>query len=281
MTEITLKNELASFDAMKAQAQALADLCNQITITDEVTLGIAKQNLSKANDKVKQIEAIRITAKAPYLAAGKEIDSMAKALSSPIEDAVNAGKKKILAYEAIKEQERQKEIARINNIKSSIQRYADDAIMHMSAAKTEAELIEVHFKWIKQFPGQERWFEFMEDAAQMRQTLLDFAKARKIEINTPDQADAATTEIIEQYVKDTIESVGSNKIAEIEDVAPTKGIRTNWTFEVIDISQVPLKYLMVDEKKIKEYIKENKDKLTDGLVVKGIKFLTEKTVTLR
>ena len=281
MTEIILKTEVASFDAMKAQAQALADLCHQITINDEVSLGIAKQNLSKANDKVKQIEAIRISFKAPYLAAGKEIDSMAKALSSPIEDAVNAGKKKIIAYEEVKEQERQKEIARINAIKTKIKDYSDTAIDAMSKAKTEAELIEIHFKWIKNFPTNDNWGEFTEEATQMRQTLLDFASARKIEINTPHQADEETTEAIKVYVNENIEDIGATKIAEIEDVAPTKGIRTNWTFEVIDISQVPVKYLMVDEKKIKEYIKENKDKLTDGLVVKGIKFLTEKTVTLR
>lgn len=281
MTEITLKTEAASFDALKDQSKSLADLCNQITITDDVSLGIATQNLSKANDKVKQIEAVRISAKAPYLAAGKEIDAMAKALSTPIEEAVNAGKKKIIAYEHIKEQERQKEIARINAVKTKIKDYSDTAIKAMSDAKTEAELIEAHFKWIKNFPPADNWAEFTEEATQMRQTLLDFASARKIEINTPHQADEETTEAIKVYVNENIEEVGATKIADIQDTAPTKGIRTNWTFEVIDISQVPLKYLMIDDKKIKEYIKDNKDNLTDGQVVRGIKFFTEKTVTLR
>lgn len=58
-------------------------------------------------------------------------------------------------------------------------------------------------------------------------------------------------------------------------------IRHNWKFDVVDISKVPVQFLMVDETKVREWIKANKESLNDGDVIAGIKFYKEASVVTK
>lgn len=58
-------------------------------------------------------------------------------------------------------------------------------------------------------------------------------------------------------------------------------IRHNWKFDVVDISKVPVQFLMVDEAKVREWIKANKESLNDGDVIAGIKFYKEVSVVTK
>ena len=58
-------------------------------------------------------------------------------------------------------------------------------------------------------------------------------------------------------------------------------IRHNWKFDVVDISKVPVQFLMVDEAKVREWIKTNKESLNDGDVIAGIKFYKEVSVVTK
>lgn len=51
----------------------------------------------------------------------------------------------------------------------------------------------------------------------------------------------------------------------------TKGIRYTWGFELADINQVSLNWLILDDAVVKAYIKENKDKLQEG-EFNGVRF---------
>lgn len=58
-------------------------------------------------------------------------------------------------------------------------------------------------------------------------------------------------------------------------------VRHNWKFDVVDLSRVPVQFLMVDEAKVREWIKANKESLNDGDVIAGIKFYKEVSVVTK
>jgi hypothetical protein len=58
-------------------------------------------------------------------------------------------------------------------------------------------------------------------------------------------------------------------------------IRHNWKFDVVDISKVPTQFLIVDETKVREWIKANKESLNDGDIIAGIKFYKEVSVVTK
>lgn len=99
MNQELIQNGEAQFNALKAAAEAVADQCNLIQITDPTTLAIAQQQLSLVKEKWNAVEAIRKTLKQPSLDEGKAVDALAKPLLEPLSEALQIGKEKILAFE--------------------------------------------------------------------------------------------------------------------------------------------------------------------------------------
>jgi hypothetical protein len=97
-TDVSLIYEQEQFAALQKAATDIAIQCDKITITDATTLAIAHQQLSLANEKLKQIETLRTQLKQPSLEVGRGIDALAKPLSTPIADAIARGKAKIVAW---------------------------------------------------------------------------------------------------------------------------------------------------------------------------------------
>lgn len=278
MSEITLKKEEAHFLALQSQALSIAEACNKLQVTDETTLAIATQNLSKAQSVTKQIEAIRTDLKAPYLQAGKQIDALAKKLAEPIEDAVNAGKKKILAYNAEVQRKKQEEANRIQKIRNAISEYSDNAMIEMYRCATLDELREVRDRLVVNAP-QDKWGEFLNEFLVVRNNLNEYAKSRKIAITQPEQSDEKEAEAIAEVIQETSSAIGAEALSE---TAPTKlaGARYTWAFEVENIANVPMEWLTVDEAAVKEYMKLHKDNLKEG-VYQGIRFFQRESLTIR
>ncbi len=105
-TELLLKDGEAQFSAIKQEAMAVAEECNQIIISDATTLAIAQQRLSLVKEKWNAVEAIRKKLKQPSLDEGKAVDDLAKPLLEPLADALAKGKVKLLKWnESQKKQE--------------------------------------------------------------------------------------------------------------------------------------------------------------------------------
>lgn len=283
-TGLTLKNEMAQFNALKKSAEDMASQCSLLTITDDNTRAIATQQLSLANEKIKQIDKVRTDLKAPYFQAGKEIDSLAKALSLPLEKVLADGKAKIVAYNIAEQKKQQAEISRIQYIKTFISDYSTKALGLMDKATTIEELTTVYNDYVKTFPIDERFAEFLPDATAMRENIRLYASSRKIAINTPAEVDASESEAIKELIAENVSDIGINEVAEaVIGVTEQKGMRQNWKAELVDVHAANPDYLMLDDKKIKEYIKRtDMDKnFKDGEVVAGIKFYIEHKVTIR
>jgi len=269
-------NETAQFDALKASVDKLVTMGKSVAITDDTSLAIATQNLSLINSKTKEIEALRVQIKDPYLQAGKQVDALAKLLSAPLEAVLTSGKNEIKKYEEEKLRKQQAEKARVDRIKNCILSYSENAIKEANLCKDIESLTACREKFILKFPDNDTWEEFTEDAHKMRITLNDYFKNRRIEIEAPEQADETIAEAIQETI---IEQVA--EVPVVEDVKTTTKFRGTWKFEIVDITQLPKSWLMPDEAKIKAFMKEHKDNLSDGLVESGVKFYVEKTVTIR
>lgn len=271
--QLQLKNEEASFNALLSSATEIAEKCNMIIVTDEVTLAIANQQLSGANSLLKQIEDIRKKLKEPYFQAGKQIDALAKKLSEPMEAAINNGKNKIITYNREIQRKQAEEQVKIQAIKYEMTQFAKEAMLAMDNANTMDELRAVRDKWVVQ--SKDRYPEFKSEFEAIRTTLNDYAKSRRIAIETPQQSIPEETEVIAEFVQQKVE-----EMPEVTIQADVKGLKRKWTYEIVDESKVPRALLMVDDKAIKNFIKENEDKMAEGIVF-GIRFFQEEKLTIR
>ena len=265
MTQITLKDEEAAFLALQNRAIEVADQCNLIQVTDEVSLGIAMQQLGMAKTLIKQIDDIRKREKEPYFQAGKQIDALAKNLSNPIENALSNGEEKVKAFNRKLREAAEKEAQRVQSIKNEMQVYCNQAIKAFENCKTVDELRVEREKWIVNAPV-ETYKEFETDFYNIRKTLNEYVKSKKIAIETPAQSDPEEKQAIKEAVIETVQQV-----PEVKEHVDIKGIKIDWDYEVVDLTQVPHALLMINDKAVKAFIKENKENMTEG-TVKGIRF---------
>lgn len=258
--DIVLKKEQDALGELKAAATLIAEQCNSITITDEISLAVANQRLSLAKEIVANIEAKREELKKPYFQAGKSIDKLAKELKEPLEQALASGNTKIVAYTKA-------ESARLSAIKATMVLYYKNALKWFKKASTIDQLMRVNKIWVTRFP-EDKWNEFQEDADRLRLTLRQFAQNRKIEIEAPKEADETVAAVIEEKIEEQVAGVAE---VQLKAVHTTK-IKVDFEWELVDISVVPRDWLMLDDKKIRAWKNQNKETLKEG-VYNGVKFI--------
>lgn len=277
--EIIITNKETQLNALKAASTAIVDACNKIVITNDTDLAVANQNLSKAKEKSRDIQKTGKALYEPYFKSYKKLYKITNDLSDPIDLSVKGGEQKIITYTKAVQAKKQAEFDRIAAIKADMTKYYGDAIDAFKFANTLEELLAFNDKYVAKFP-EDKWTEFPADAFRLRTALHDFAKNRKIEIQNPTQADETVAEVIVEQVSIIAENVGAEKIEAVASQHEQK-LTFNFTYEVVDQAAIPREFLMVDEKKVKAYIKEHKDSLEDGMVLNGLKFIQEDKVRIR
>ena len=99
-----------------------------------------------------------------------------------------------------------------------------------------------------------------------------------LRVNTETEIDKlidSATLFLKKFVKDL------NKSCENELKAVAKGTRKNVKYSVEDISLVPVDYLEVNDKKVKEFIKNNKEKIEDNeQLLRGIHFFITRSAVI-
>lgn len=187
---------LEVLESLKAEIDSQATNCLQIKVTDESTLAIGQQNLSKINQLVKTIDAKRKELKDPYLQAGKQIDATANMLSEMAEKAIEHLKLEVKNWE-IKKQEEAKaaqaaleakakeaeekaaaEAARISTIRESIDR-ARTVLQSMyndctNIMKCEAAIVNIEHNYKK----REEFAEFADEAYDLKDNYLNLIRAK-------------------------------------------------------------------------------------------------------
>jgi hypothetical protein len=269
-----LQRNLDILSAIKAEADKVGSDCQKIQITDELSLSIAQQNLSKANGIVVNIEEKRKVIKAPYLAAGTLIDNTVKDMLSEIKKGLDHLKKGIGDWEQKKKDEETRKQKILDYINITI---ADHLERLYKGCRTVKECDSALNRIRTGFPGDDKFGEYKDLAYTLRDryiTLIETLSASMDGNATQEDLNVLKEEI--QSVKD--EGLQVKEVA-IASVTRTKGIRHTWDFELVDIKAVPAEWMKLDEDKVKEYLAENKGTLKDGQMVHGVKFFKKIGVT--
>lgn len=319
------------YDDFKIKVATAAQQCQAIEIVDESSLTIGKGIItmgSKLSKAIKDKGKLLKTAPKEVINA---IDRYIETLTTDLDQAVADGKAKVLAYseaekkrkaDALEEIERKRqealrreneEKARITRITTWISDYENKAIEAVNKCDTPLQLADVYKTFIKHFPGDDFFHEFLSQAKAALERVKIAGKQRKLyvdqlelqqseeharklqEAETQRQKDAVAK--AEQGKEDLQEAAEEkNKLAEMDkgmteaklasqeiDISGQKvpGVTKRWIFEIVDLSVVPRQWLCVDEKVVKEYLSANKEVLRDGEVINGIKFFQSEGVTLR
>lgn len=281
MNELTKETkEAKEFNKLQAQVTDIVQRAAELKITDSTTLAIATQVLSEVKQAYDNVEAKRVELKEPSLQEGRAVDALAKAYLTPLKAALDKGKSIIMAYNYEQAQKAIKEQQRIEGIRDKISAYSKSTMIAIDFAKDEKELRDINDRYIVKFPGTEKWFDLEPEAQAMRLLLRDYIKAVKIQMLTPEEADEQVLDVIKEYAAEQIAEVGKQEIEQAAFTSSTP-FRASWQFSLVDIKAVPKEWLIVDDKKVKEYIKENKDTLVSGDLKNGFHFFQEQTVVIK
>jgi len=223
------------------------------------------QQLGMAKTLVGQIDDLREDLGKQYYKPYKQINALAAKLSDPIKKALAKGEERVKAYNRLLREIDEKNKQRVQSIKNEMQVYCNQAIKAFENCKTVDELRVEREKWIVNAPV-ETYKEFETDFYNIRKTLNEYVKSKKIAIETPAQSDPEEKQAIKEAVIETVQQV-----PEVKEHVDIKGIKIDWDYEVVDLTQVPHALLMINDKAVKAFIKENKENMTEG-TVKGIRF---------
>jgi hypothetical protein len=191
--------------------------CMQIKITDETTLSVAQQNLSKANQIAKSIEEKRVQIKDPYFQAGKLIDKTCNNLVEVIEQGMNHIKSEIKTWE-----DNRKEAARKAQEELDRKLSEEKAAMEADEARKAEILDYINNKAIpnlksiyescdsaekcvssvqfieKNFPYPARFEEYADQAMAAKQNYIDLINAKKAQFETADSLSDSEKELIKE-----------------------------------------------------------------------------------
>lgn len=313
-TTLVKKSEaLEKFGVVKEQLAALVESCYKLRVTDTTTLGISEQKLTECVQTAKVIEDKRKEIKEPFLQAGKDIDSIAKELSEPLLKAIAILKESQLEYqnklasevgdyvqsriEAIKiaynaKHEELDLIRRVFN-KQHARIYGGTFVdnkgeaIKCDCAKSVADLNDIASA---KYPPEEKFVNFRDLYTRIVRTIDSF-----IEEATEYVEKGRISELIElgkssEDIGPKIINIEKQKLVKEEDTEikkvektikeATKGIRETLDYELVDITKVPIEYLEINDKKVKNHIASHKDEIKDGSTefdIPGINFITKQS----
>lgn len=267
-----LKSSLLKFENVKLQLDKAAETCLQIKVTDENSLAICENQLGKINELVKAVESVRKSEKEPHFEKCKAIDAAAAYVSELPEVALKHLKDEKIAYIRSIEAENNRK----KEIQDSIQKTKEWAENKLKLVTTP-DVCDYCVERLNELVNRKFFYQEFFNQVQVlitEYTRLFELKKQEFLAESPDELQAIKE--VQEEAKANIESADVPKV-EVEVISK---VRRPWTFEVVDINLVPKEFLIVDESKVKEYLKANSDSLEDGKVVNGIKYYKDLKVTV-
>lgn len=293
-TEQVRATVIAKFESAKKEAIELRERATKIIISDDTTLGMANQLLSKVNQLKKAVDEKRSELKKPYLEVGKIIDATAKEILTPLEEGVEIAKAEMKKYND-KMQEQLKAVQAAADKEKMYLEKADASLKAKTlAANGSVEINDLLQSIQTNFAPMSAFVYMASEAAALKQGYIKLLNDKLKTVQDVEEGAISHSEAI-QKIKETEVKAEAAQQAAIEQIADKKAevlsatalnagkinTRKSWKFEVVDKTQVPMDWLMVDEKKVAATIQANKDKLTDGLVKYGIRFYIEESIVAR
>lgn len=281
------------FEMIRSEAIALAGQCAAIKITDENTLAMSQQVLSKANQIVKTVEAKRSEIKAPYLQAGKAIDELAKQIMDPLEKAIESGKLQLRKWneaqaerDKLAKAETQKKFDFLTGIKKQL----DEKV---AACKTSEDCEKLIASINKNFPALDVFGEYAIGANATKNNFINLLTIRKDALlaatsNKSNASEVVATKLEEIKAAEGVKEEITTAIQETKEIVESNvsaiksNVRRSPKFEIVDESKLPRQFLSADERKIREYMNANKDKITkEGVIIGGVRFYIDEAPVIK
>lgn len=193
-----LQADLDILQAFKSQVDIVGLNLQQIIVTDETSLAVCQQNLSKANNLLNSIEEKRVLIKDPYFQSGKLIDSTAKTLSEELVAGIKKAKDQVAAWEKAriaeakaKQDEIDRQLAekaatdkleqeRKDNIRAYIRNKATPLLQKMYADCITVEICSQKLQSIeKNYKPKDFFEEYVGEAYELRDNYINLIKAKK------------------------------------------------------------------------------------------------------
>lgn len=289
--QIVIDSTNKKFEALKQQSSELAKQCKNIKISDEGTLAMAQQVLSKTNQLLKSIDEKRLLIKKPYFEAGKTIDAIANSMLKELEDSIDYGKLQLKLWN--EEQDRKKAEADAENEKMSkrLNDIRDQLTEKTAACKTDKQCDDLIASINEKFPKKEFFGPYAEDAMVCKDNFIKMLGVRKevisaaVEGNADEAAKALKGLDKLQEMHNEVKQEAEEKKHAIAEANTTQKSATRKTWEYDfnpdSLAGIPLQYLMVNDKAVKEHMKNNKQE--DGSIkpIPGIRFFQKETPILK
>jgi len=258
-----LKSSLLKFENVKLQLDKAAETCLQIKVTDENSLAVMENQLGKMNDLVSAVNEMHKVGKKPYLDKCNAYDGAKNYVLDF----------KVDPIEYLKEEK--KKFIILTTEYNSFLNWIKNAYDTITDAEQCDGLLKTFSKEVK----EERWKGFTERVKAEVEKYKKLVELKKEELTALENATPDEAEAIKQNAEEAKQEIES------ADTTPAisfsfKKTRNPWTYEIVDINLVPKEFLMVDESKVKEYLKANSDSLEDGEVINGIKYYKDLKVTV-
>lgn len=301
-----------SFEYTKEMLSELVEQVSVIQIVDSTSLGIANQKLSLIGNYRKEIESKRKELKQPFLDGGKKVDDAAKELDAILSKGNDDLKSKIGAWEKARlEKERElqqkaleearKKEAEANGIaeKARIVNYMAQVKDWLEKGLAGCTTIEHGNQMLESMKGLQP-FAVMGDYQQEYKALIEmYEKLFRTKVGELEGKIAkGTTEnhinVLGGQLNDHIESlkvqvaekqqeltkVETEIVQEMNNLQEEKAsnVAFLWKFDVVSPENVPSMFMSIDEKKIREWMNNNKENLKDGETIYGVKFYKEVSV---
>ena len=267
-----LKSSLLKFENVKLQLDKAAETCLQIKVTDDASLSVCENQMGRVNELIKAVEAVRVAEKKPHFERGKAVDAAAAYVSESSEVALKHLKDEKIAW--IKKQDEEKK--RKDDILASIDKTKHWCKLRLEMVKDYADCDYCIVKLNELLDNSEFYKEFYPQVEEVVNNYVRLFRLQQQELAavSPDELDAIKE--VQEEIKQSIESA----VIEEAPIEVISKVRRPWMFRVVDTSLIPREFLMIDESKIKAYVKANQDTLKDGEVINGIEYFKGIGVTV-
>lgn len=228
-------SQLVALDSLKAEILVFVQPTLAIKVTDRESQEKALTTGKLVKEFAKRVEARRRELVGPLNDQVKEINEYAKSITVPLDASEAHIKAQLRAHEIELERIRQEEIRKAEEVRKKAEA---EAAAKLTAEREEAEGLAM--------------FAAPKEAAQ--------------EIARVDAAEARVTKSIEKDHARAVKAAESNRVS---------GASRPWVHEVEDSNLVPREFLVVDEKKIREFIRAG------GREIPGVKIFQDVRVSFR
>lgn len=214
-------NNLQNFDALKAEVNLFVEPIRAIKVTDKSQLEKALEIGRHVKVLSKKIEDRRVELVSPLNEQVKKVNAYAKEIQGPLSGAEEVIKRELRSYEQVLEKEREAERKRIAEEQKKREQ---EAVAKLKAQKESEDLLAL----------------LTDDSDQIAEPDKKMASE-----TLKAEAERMEKEILSE-TKTALKTVEKNAVT---------GARKVWKFEVLDPDEVPRKYLVVDEKLVRDAVK--------------------------